>query len=99
MRKPELVNAVKERASLTNAQANEAVTAVIDTILEAIANNDTVSIVGFGTFKAEHKDAREVRNPATGGTVTVPEHFAPKFSFADSVKAKFKNGNQSEYIR
>lgn len=99
MNKSELVSKVKEKASLTATQANAAVTAVVDSILETIAKGEAVSLVGFGTFKIEHKDEREVRNPATGALTTVPEHYAPKFAFSDSVKTKFKTGKQSEYIK
>ena len=99
MNKTELVNKVKEATSLSQAQSAAAVTAVIDSIMGAIANKESVNIVGFGTFKSEMKPEREVRNPATGAKITVPAHMAPKFAFSESVKSKFKNGQQSEYIK
>lgn len=99
MTKAEIVNRVKELSGLNATQAQAAVTAFTDAVLEAMAKNEEVNLVGFGKFKTVHKDQKEVKNPATGGTVVVPEHDAPKFAVSDSVRTAFKKGEQSKFIK
>jgi DNA-binding protein HU-beta len=66
MNKSELAKAVADKSGITRAQAGEAVDAVIDAVVAAAKNGDSVQLAGFGTFHAKHREAREVRNPRTG---------------------------------
>ena len=50
MNKGELVDAVAERATVTKKQADAVLTAALDTIMEAVSNDDKVTLVGFGSF-------------------------------------------------
>lgn len=97
--KVQLVRAVMADTGLTKEQASNAVNSVISNILSAIAAKDTVSLVGFGTFKADHKEAHQARNPSTGGLVNIPEHYKPKFSFAESVRLSFRDGDTDKYLK
>ena len=63
MNKTELVNAVAEKAGLTKAQAKDAVDAVVAAIGEALAKDDKVAILGFGTFATVEKGERTVSTP------------------------------------
>lgn len=58
-----------------------------DTITERVKNDDPVTIVGFGTFKLQHKPQRTGRNPATGATITIAEKYVPKFVPGAAFKA------------
>ncbi|HPE32471.1 MAG TPA: HU family DNA-binding protein, partial [Parvularculaceae bacterium] len=51
---------------MNKAEAARAVDAVFDAITEALRKGDDVRIVGFGTFSAAKRAAREGRNPRTG---------------------------------
>ena len=66
MNKSDLVDAVAASADVTKASAGRAVDAVLDSIGDALGKQDTVSLVGFGTFSVRHRAAREGRNPQTG---------------------------------
>ena len=99
MTKTELVNKITDMTGLTTAQSQAAVTAFTDAVLSALANNEEVSLIGFGKFKTVHKEEKQVKNPATGSMVTVPEHYAPKFTVSDAVKVAFKKGEQSKFIK
>lgn len=46
-----------------------------------------MTIVGFGTFKLQHKPQRTGRNPATGATITIAEKYVPKFVPGAAFKA------------
>ena len=71
MRKPELVAAIAERAALSKAQASHVLDAVLDNIAHALNQQDSVTLVGFGTFLQRHRGSREVANPQTGEPVRI----------------------------
>ena len=53
MNKTELVAAVAEKAEISKKDADSAVNAVIESIIEAVASKDKVQIVGFAHLKPE----------------------------------------------
>ncbi|MEA5067075.1 MAG: HU family DNA-binding protein, partial [Eubacteriales bacterium] len=68
MNKATFVATVAEKAGLTQKQADAALTAVLDLIVEELAKGEKVQLTGFGTFEVRERAAREGRNPATGAT-------------------------------
>jgi len=86
MNKNELIAAVAEKASLTKKDAAAAVDAMIASITEALANNDKVQLVGFGTFEVKERAARTAKNPRTGETVEVPAAKVPSFKAGKALK-------------
>ncbi|MGF1493972.1 MAG: HU family DNA-binding protein [Microcoleaceae cyanobacterium] len=89
MNKQELTRAVSAKTDLNLKQSDAAITALCEAIIEAVANGDSAKILGFGTFEARERKAREGRNPATGETITIPATTVPAFSagkqFRDAV--------------
>ncbi len=55
MNKTELISAVAEQSGLTKKDAEKAVTAVIDTIIDSVAKDEKVQIAGFGTFEKHQR--------------------------------------------
>ena len=53
------------RASLSRADADRAVNAMLSAIGDALANGESVRIAGFGTFSTRARPARQGRNPLT----------------------------------
>ena len=51
MNKTDLIAVVAEKADITKKEAEKAVTAVFDTIMEKVADGEEVRIVGFGAFE------------------------------------------------
>lgn len=88
MNKTELVRVVAEKADLTQAVAADAVNAVVDAIVEKLAEGDEVAILGFGSFKVADRPARTARNPQTGEMVEVPASKAVTFKVSKSLKEK-----------
>ena len=68
MNKQELIDAISAKASVTKKEADSILTATVDTIMDAVSSGNKVTLVGFGTFEARQRKAREGRNPATGKT-------------------------------
>jgi DNA-binding protein HU-beta len=78
MNKGDLVAEVaKVLSSKKDAQA--AVDQVFSAITDALAKEDSVTLVGFGTFKASERKARKGRNPQTGQEIDIPARKVPKF--------------------
>ena len=73
MNKTELTAAVAAKAELSKKDAEAAVSAVLDSIKDALAEGDKVSLVGFGTFSVKTRAARTGINPSTKETISIPE--------------------------
>lgn len=89
MKKAELIAAVAEKSGLSKKDAEKAVSAVLDSIVEAVAAGDKVSVVGFGTFETRVRNARTGLNPRTKETIQIPASKQPAFkagrAFKDAV--------------
>jgi len=77
--KPELVNAIAEKTGLNKKDSERAVNAFVESVSEALAKGEKVSLVGFGTFEVRTRQARTGRNPRTGQTLTIPAAKVPAF--------------------
>ncbi|HEY9626234.1 MAG TPA: HU family DNA-binding protein [Coleofasciculaceae cyanobacterium] len=88
MNKGELVDKIAENADVTKKQADAILTAILDSVMEAVATEDKVTLVGFGSFESRKRQAKEGRNPRTGETMTIPETTVPVFSAGKLFKEK-----------
>lgn len=86
MNKTELIAEVAAKAEITKKDADAAVTAVIDTITEALVNGDKVQLVGFGTFEVRERSARTGRDPRTNKAIEIPASKAPAFKAGKALK-------------
>jgi DNA-binding protein HU-beta len=84
--KSDLVDAIAKSADLSKASAARALDATVDSIKKALKKGDTVSLVGFGTFKVGKRAARNGRNPRTGATIKIKAAKVPKFSAGKGLK-------------
>ncbi|NLK01103.1 MAG: HU family DNA-binding protein [Clostridia bacterium] len=86
MNKSELITAVSEKAEMTKKDAEKAVNAIFQSIEEALAKEERVQLVGFGTFETRHRAARIGRNPRTGEEIKIPETKVPSFKAGKALK-------------
>ena len=86
MNKNELIDAIADEADLSKASASRSLDAAINAITAALKNQDTVSLVGFGTFSVKHRAAREGRNPRSGETIQIAASNAPSFKAGKALK-------------
>ena len=86
MNKAELVAAISEKTGTTKAAAEEALKATIEVISEQLSCGDTITLIGFGTFKVTKREARTGRNPQTGASIAIPEKNVVKFSPGKSLE-------------
>jgi nucleoid DNA-binding protein len=85
MNKGDLVNEVAKAVN-TKKEAQEAVDCVFSTITKALKKKDTVTLVGFGTFKVDKRKARKGRNPQTGEAIKIKAKNVPKFVAGKALK-------------
>lgn len=89
MNKTDLVKKIAAAAGITSAQAKTALDATTDAIKEAVVAGEKVQLIGFGTFGAKERPARQGVNPSNGQKITIPAKkvvkFAPGAQFEEAV--------------
>ena len=90
MNKTELVAAVAAKAELSKKDAEAAVNAVFDSVKDALAEGDKVSLIGFGTFSVKTRAACTGLNPRTKETIEIPESKVPAFKAGSALKDAVK---------
>ena len=90
MNKSELVSAIAEGAQLSKAQAKAALDAAIEAVGAALAKDDKVTLVGFGTFSVAKKEERQGINPRTKQAIVIPARKAVKFKAGSELNDKVK---------
>jgi DNA-binding protein HU-beta len=86
MNKEELVQAAAKKADTSQKQVAEVLTALLESIEEAVAGGDKVTLVGFGTFEARERQARSGRNPQNGEPLEIPAKRVPAFTAGKKFK-------------
>lgn len=90
MKKSDFIEDVARRMGTSKKDADFAVKVIFDAITEVLQNQDKIQFVGFGTFEAKKRAAREFRNPSTGDTVKMPEMYVPAFKAGKTLKDAVK---------
>ena len=86
MNKEELVQEISKKANVTQKEATEVLSSLIDTIQKTVAKGKKVSLVGFGTFEPRKRAARTGRNPQTGKELKIPAKTVPAFTAGKKFK-------------
>ncbi len=87
MNKAELIASIADKSELTKKDAEAALNAFIKSVEEALASEEKVQLVGFGTFEVRERKAREGRNPRNPEEVIqIPASKAPVFKAGKSLK-------------
>ena len=86
MKKSELSACVAAEASLSKADAESAVNAVLGSIGDALAKGETVSLAGFGIFTVKDRPARQGRNPRTGESIAIAASKVPAFKGGNGLR-------------
>ena len=86
MNKTELIAAVAEKAELSKKDAEKAVNALLDTVVEEVAKGEKIQLVGFGTFERRERKERDGGNPQTGAKIPIPASMVPAFKVGKAFK-------------
>ena len=76
----------RERRRAVEDAAAAAVDSFIDGITKALKKGDSITFVGFGTFKTSMRKARTARNPQTGASIKVPKRRVARFTAGKALK-------------
>lgn len=85
MNKTDLINEIAAKASLNKSDAKAALDATLESIAQALANDDKVQLIGFGTFSMVEKPERTGINPRTKEKITIAARKVAKFKPADGL--------------
>lgn len=86
MTKAELVNAVAEKSGFTKKDSEVVLTAVIDSITDALVSGEKVSLIGFGNFEVKQRAARTGVNPRTKEQIKIAASSLPSFKAGKALK-------------
>jgi DNA-binding protein HU-beta len=86
MTKSELVAKMAEGAGITKVQAEKALATFTCAVSCALREKEKVTLVGFGTFSAIKRAAREGRNPQTGKPLKIAAKTVGKFTPGKDLK-------------
>jgi DNA-binding protein HU-beta len=88
--KQDIIDTLASKVGLTKADADRAVNAVIDSISDALARGEKVTVTGFGTFEVRQRAARMGRNPQTGAPLHIAASKSPAFKAGKGLKDAVK---------
>ncbi len=86
MTKTELVAQLAEVLGSDKKSAGAALDAIATVVARTVAEGGTVTLPGIGKVAVRARPERQVRNPATGETLTKPADRQVKFAIAKSLK-------------
>ena len=86
MNKAQIVDSVAAATDMSKADAGRAVDATLSAIAGSLASEDSVALVGFGTFNVRHRAARMGRNPQTGESIQIQASKSVGFKAGKALK-------------
>ncbi|MGL9769369.1 MAG: nucleoid-associated protein HU-alpha [Sodalis sp. (in: enterobacteria)] len=90
MNKTQLIDVIADKADLSKAQAKSALESTLAVITKSLKEGDAVQLVGFGTFKINHRSERIGRNPQTGKEIKIAAANIPAFVSGKALKDAVK---------
>lgn len=90
MHKTDLIKAIASDTGLSQVDSSKALEVAISTITKALKKDDSVTLIGFGTFKVVKTAARTGRNPQTGAEIKIKAGKRAKFTPGKALKDAVK---------
>jgi len=90
MHKTDLIDSIATRSGLPRADAAKALEAMLQSITDALASRNAVTITGFGVFKPRERPQREGRNPRDGSMMTIAASTSVAFVAGAGLKNALK---------
>lgn len=93
MTRSELIESIARRfPKLLKADADIAVTEILQAISKTLIEGRRVEIRGFGTFALNYRPPRIARNPKTGEKVSVIGKYSPHFKAGKELRERVEVG-------
>lgn len=89
MTKRDLIDEVNRRfPHLSHRDAEVIITAIFDSMVDAMRRGERIEIRGLGSFVVKHRRAREGRNPKSGEIVSVAAKKVPFFKVGKDLRLR-----------
>ena len=86
MNKTELIAAVAERTGMSKKDTEAVIAATVNAITAALADEEKVQLVGFGSFEVKKRAERTGLNPRTQKPVKIAATKVPVFKAGKALK-------------
>ncbi|EKE01241.1 MAG: DNA-binding protein HU-beta [uncultured bacterium] len=86
MNKTDLAQSLAKKFELPVSKSNEVINHILELMTKALVKNDTIQLVGFGSFSVKKRKPREGRNPRSGEIIKIPARKAIGFSVGKALK-------------
>ncbi|NP_050767.1 DNA-binding protein hu homolog (chloroplast) [Guillardia theta] len=88
MNKSQLISKIAYYTKYSKTDIEKIITSMLEIIVDTVATGEKVTLVGFGSFEARERKAREGRNPRTGEKLFLPASRIPTFSVGNFFRNK-----------
>lgn len=79
MTKADIIDRIATGTGLTKIETEAVVNGFISTLIEAMKEEKSVELRGFGSFRVQLRKARKARNPQTNEEVRIGPRYVPVF--------------------
>ena len=86
MHKEEFSKHIAYQHNITQKAAHDLIDTFTSSVIDALAQGNKISIVGFGNFTISKVAARTGRNPRTGQELKIAAYNQPKFKVGQKLK-------------
>lgn len=86
MNKAEFVSFIASQHTISKTEAERQLNNIVESITKAISKNESINLVGFGSFSVQKRNAREGRNPKTGAKMHIAAYKQPVFKAGKKLK-------------
>ena len=90
MNKPQLIDCIAKKGNISKVEAKKALELTIGAISEALAKGESITLIGFGTFKITEFAERTGRNPQTGKAMQIAAKKVVKFKPGSALSGQVK---------
>lgn len=94
MNNKEFIAALAKKSGYKAEDTQNMVRTAMYTIVDTLAENESVSISGLGNFDVKKRLERVIVNPGTGQKMLVPPKLVTNFKPVSSLKEKVKGGEK-----
>jgi DNA-binding protein HU-beta len=88
MNKAEVIDAMARHLGSSKAEAERALAAFVDTVVEGLVADGDVAILGFGSFRISRRKARMGTNPQTKERIEIPASIGVGFRAGKALKER-----------
>ena len=88
MNKAEVIDAMARHLGSSRADAERALDAFVESVVEGLKKSQDVAILGFGSFRVSHRKARMGTNPQTKERIEIPASIGVGFRAGKALKER-----------